>query len=199
MPKNIMVLSPYHQKYADQSDAEIQNKANEKREELSLIFENVQLKTTGKAARIAVIGCGDKRFINHHREIFESFIKKPVEIITFDITIDHLAGEENIVQHDCTLPLPDGPFDVTYAHILLRFIETEKQWDLIKNSYDALEPGGLAIHVLDKEDYETEELKLLNGLFSVPLDKWRAKLDELGIEYKNIPVKYGLALVIIKK
>ena len=71
--------------------------------------------------------------------------------------------------------------------------------DLIKNSYDALEPGGLAIHVLDKEDYETEELKLLNGLFSVPLDKWRAKLDELGIEYKNIPVKYGLALVIIKK
>lgn len=194
-----MTLSLYHQKYADQSDEEIQNKANEKREELSLIFENVQLKTTGKTARIAVIGCGDKRFINHHREIFESFIKKPVEIITFDITIDHLAGEENIVQHDCTLPLPDGPFDVTYAHILLRFIETEKQWDLIKNSYDALEPGGLAIHVLDKEDYETEELKLLNGLFSVPLDKWRAKLDELGIEYKNIPVKYGLALVIIKK
>jgi len=194
-----MILSLYHQKYANQPDAEIKNRANEKRQELAAIFKQTQIKTAGETAKVAVIGCGDKRFIKYHKEIFESFIKRPVEIITFDITVDHLVGEKNVVQHDCTLPLPNGHFDITYAHILLRFIETEKQWDLIKNSYEALKSGGLAIHLLDKEDYETNEPKLSNGLFSVPLNEWRAKLDEQGITYKDVPVKYGLALVILKK
>lgn len=194
-----MTLTTYHQKYTEQPDAEILNRANEKRRELSAIFEQVQLKTADDITRVAIVGCGDKRFIKYHEEIFESFIKKPVEITTFDITVDHLAGEDNVIQHDCTLPLPNGPFDITYAHVLLRFIGTKRQWDLIKNSIDALKSGGLAIHLLDKEDYETEEPKLSNGLFSVPLDKWKAKLDELGIEYREIPVKYGLALVALKK
>lgn len=91
-----MALSAYHQKYANQLDAEIQSRADEKRQELSVIFGQAQLNTTGESVRIAVIGCGDKRFIKHHKEIIESFIKKPVEIITFDITIDHLAGEEKL-------------------------------------------------------------------------------------------------------
>ncbi len=196
--KKVMALSPYHQKYTSLSDAEIQKRADEKKKELAAIFQQVQLKTVGEPVRIAVMGCGDKRFIKYHKEIFQSFIKKPVEIFTFDITIDHLADEENVIQHDCTLPLPNGHFDTTYAHVLLRFVETDKQWDLIKNSVDVLKSGGLAIHLLDKEDYETKELKLSNGLFSVPLDKWKARLDELGYEYKAIPVKYGVALVILK-
>lgn len=95
--------------------------------------------------------------------------------------------------------MPNGPFDITYAHVLLRFIETDKQWNLITNSVDPLKSGGLAIYLLDKEDYETKEPKLSNGLFSVPLDKWKAKLDELGIEHKEVPVKYGLVFVILKK
>lgn len=194
-----MTLSPYHQKYIRQSDAEIGNRANEKKLELSEIFSQEKLETTSDPVRIAVVGCGDKRFIQHHKEIFEIFLQRAVEITTFDIVIDHLEGEENVIQHDCTLPLPNGPFDITYAHVLLRFIETEKQWDLIKNSVDALKVGGLAIHLLDKEDYETETPMLSNGLFSVPLKKWETKLDELGIEYKKVPVKYGLALVILKR
>lgn len=194
-----MSLSPYHQKYSHQSDAEIANRANEKKLELSEIFSQAKLETASDPVRIAVVGCGDKRFIQHHKEIFESFLQRAVEITTFDIVIDHLEGEENVIQHDCTLPLPDGPFDITYAHVLLRFIETEKQWDLIKNSIDALKVGGLAIHLLDTEDYETKETKLSNGLFSVPLDRWKARLTELKIEYKEISVKFGLALVILKR
>lgn len=193
-----MTLSPYHQQYINQPDTEIQNRVNEKKQELSAIFIQVQLHTSDDLVRVGVLGCGDKRFIKNHKEIFESLIKKSVEIITFDITIDHLVGEANIIQYDCTLPLPNGPFDITYAHVLLRFIETEKQWDVIINSVDALKRGGLAIHLLDNEDYETKEPKLPNGLFSVPLDKWKTKLDELGIEYKEVSVKYGLALVILK-
>lgn len=193
-----MPLSQYHQKYAYQSDAEIENRAKEKKLELSKVFAQEKLETISDPVRIAVVGCGDKRFIQHHKEIFEGFLQRAVEITTFDIVIDHLEGEENVIQHDCTLPLPNGPFDITYAHVLLRFIETEKQWDLIKNSVDALKTGGLAIHLLDVEDYETKEPKLPNGLFSVPLDRWKDKLTELGIEYKKVAVKYGLALVILK-
>lgn len=193
-----MTLSPYHQKYASQSDAEVANRVNEKKLELSEVFAQVQLKTTSEPVRIAIVGCGDKRYIRWHKEIFENILQKPVELTTFDIVIDHLEGGENVVQHDCTRPLPHGPFDITYAHVLLRFIETGKQWDLIQNTMDVLRSGGLAIHLLDTEDYETKEPILSNGLFSVPLKSWEAKLDEYNIEYKEVPVKYGLALVILK-
>lgn len=194
-----MALSAYHQKYSNQPDSEVQNRTNEKKQELVKIFEHVQLNSTSNTAKVAVIGCGDKRFVKHHKVIFQDILKKPVVIFTFDITIEHLEGEKNVVQHDCTQPLPDGPFDITYAHVLLRFIETDRQWDLIKSSYDALKPGGLAIHVLDKEDYETEEPKLSNGLYSVPLNKWTKQLDELGVNHKLVPVEYGSALVLVKE
>lgn len=193
-----MALSLYHQNYAQQSDAEIENKVNEKREELAVVFKQVQLKTSSEIVRVAVIGCGDRRLVKKHKVIFESFTKKPVEMITFDVSTKHLGGEKNVIQHDCALPLPNGPFDLTYSHVLLRFIDTEKQWDVLKNSYDALKPGGLAIHLLDREDYETIKSKHANGLFAVPLDKWKAKFDELGVRYKEVPVKYGLALAILK-
>lgn len=193
-----MALSLYHQKYIHQSDAEIGNRSNEKKLELSEIFAQVKLKTADDIVRVAVVGCGDKRFIRHHQEIFENLLRKPVEITTFDIVIDHLDGEQGVVRHDCTLPFPGSPFDITYAHVLLRFIEIDKQWDLIRNSFNALKPGGLAIHLLDTEDYETEAPTLSNGLFSVPIKKLEAKLDDASIEYKKIPVKHGLALVMTK-
>ena len=82
---------------------------------------------------------------------------------------------------------------------MLRFVETEKQWNFIQNSYDVLKTGGLAIHLLDKDDYEIKTPLLPNGLFSVPIDKWKNKLTELGIEYSEIPVKFGIALIIFKK
>lgn len=193
-----MSISTYHKKYIAQSDEEISNKADEKRNELLAIFKKNQLKTNTQPVRIAVLGCGDKRLIKHHREIFSTILEKPVDIITFDLTIDHLLGENNVFQHDCTMPLPNGPFDITYGHVVLRFIETQKQWDLIKNSYEALNNGGLAIHVLDREDYETKTAQLDNGLFSVPLDEWGGKLSELDIPFTTIELKYGLALVICR-
>ncbi len=194
-----MSLTAYHKKYINQSDSEIQNRINEKEEELKQIFAEVELKTNSDIIKIAVMGCGDKRFVHAHKMLFEGFLSKPLEITTMDITIDHLQAEHHILQHDCTLPIPDGPYDITFAHVLLRFIETEKQWDLIQNSFHVLKTGGLAIHLLDKVDYETKSPHLPNGLFSVPLDKWKSKLEELGITYKSIPVKYGTAFILFKK
>jgi hypothetical protein len=189
-------LSKYHQKYSSLSGEEIQKRLKEKEQEPSLIFKEIDLKTRSDVARTAVLGCADRRLIAGHRAIFEKLLGRPVEITTFDISIDHLAGEGGVVQHDCTLPLPSGPYDITYAHVLLKFIETEKQWDLIKNSYKALKPDGLAIHVMDKEDYETAGSRLPGGYSPIPLKRWKKKLDGEGAKYTEIPVNYGLAFVI---
>jgi hypothetical protein len=196
---NNMTLSSYHQKYADQTDEEIRRRADAKEQELATIFNEISLNTKSDPVRIAVLGCGDRRFIGHHKRIFEEVLKRGVEIITFDIMIDHLEGEQNVFRHDCTLPLPNPPYDITYAHVLLKFIETKKQFDVLKNSFDALKPGSVAIHVFDWEEVKAEGPKLLDGLWAVPLGKWKKQLTELGIEYKEIILKYGPALVLLRK
>lgn len=191
-------MDKYHQKFADQSDAEIQNKLNAKKDELIAIFKQIPFSSSEQSLSLAVLGCGDKRFIKGHKKIFEEVLSKQVEVTTFDITIEHLQGEERVIEHDCTLALPRGPFTFTYAHVLLKFIPTEKQWNLIKNSFNALEDGGMAIHVLDKNDYESSGKKLSDGYFAVPLKRWTKKMQEVGIKYREITVKYGLALVLLK-
>jgi hypothetical protein len=193
-----MSLSKYHQKYKYQSDGEIEKKAEAKECELLDIFSEVSLNTNNSPTKVAVLGCGDIRFVNYHKIIFEKVLKREVEVTTFDITIEHLLGEKNIIEHDCTLSLPSSPYDITYGHVLLKFIETEKQWNVIKNSYEALSGGGLAIHILDKEEIETKEKLLSNGQFSVPLERWEEKLKQEQIKYFKIPIKYGLVFVIQK-
>jgi len=193
-----MSLSGYHQKYLDQPDEEIQNRVTEKDAELQIIFSHVQLATESTIIRVAVLGCGDKRFTPAHKVLFEKYTKKPVELITFDITIEHLQGEEHIFEYDCALPLPNPPYDITFGHVVLRFLETEKQWDLLKNSYDALKEGGMAIHIIDKMDYGTKDTHLPNGLYSVPLTRWKEQLEKEGIEYKELPTKFGIALVLLR-
>jgi len=194
-----MTLSAYHQKYSNQPDEELKRRADAKEQELASIFQKISLNTNSNPVKLAVLGCGDKRFIAHHKRIFENVLKRNVDVTTFDITIDHLAGESNIFQHDCTLPLPNPPYDITYAHVLLKFIETEKQFDLIKNSFDALKTGGIAIHVFDEEEVKASSPKLFDNLWAVPLEKWKQKLTGLDIEYKEIPLKYGPALVLLRK
>ncbi|OGH59876.1 MAG: hypothetical protein A2725_02580 [Candidatus Magasanikbacteria bacterium RIFCSPHIGHO2_01_FULL_33_34] len=194
-----MTLSQYHQQYTNQTNEKIQKKADIKKQELITIFNQISFNLKSRPIKLAVLGCGDKRFINHHKKIFKNILKKNIEVSTFDITIDHLDGESNVFQHDCTLPLPNTPYDITYAHVLLKFIEPKKQFDLVKNSFDALKPGGIAIHVLDKEECEATKEKLSNGLWAVSVNQLTKKLSKLKIEYKKITIEYGLAIVLLQK
>ena len=73
--------------------------------------------------------------------------------------------------------------------MLLKFIEKEKQWDVIKNSFDALKESGIAIHILDKEDYESRD---------VSINEKVKKLKELNIDFIEIEINYGKALVLQK-
>lgn len=193
-----MTLSSYHKKYAQLSDSDIAKRAQEKENELKEIFRRSSLKTDSEKIRIAVLGCPDCRLVKYHQQTFEKLIDKSVELITFDITTEHLCEAANAVEHDCTLPLPRGPFDITFSHVLLKFIETDKQWLLLKNSYDALKPCGMAIHVMDKEDYESITKQISENYYSVPLMRWEKKLKENNISYIKIPLTSGLALVLLK-
>lgn len=197
------MLSQYHQKYSDKPDKELELRAKVKEHELVQIFSQVQLDTNSEVVRIAVMGCGDKRFVKSHEVIFEKLLQKPIELNTFDITIEHLQSESNIFQHDCTIPLPNPPYDITYAHVLLKFIEPSKQWSVVENSYNALKDGGLAIHVLDQEDYDPE-LPLKDG-HKVNLSEIEQKLSEKDIRFQKIIIKSGpkfetdcMAMIIIK-
>ncbi len=193
-----MPLSPYHQQYANQSDEEIAEKAQEKLTELEEILGQVAFTSTSDPVKIAVLGCGDKRLVEHHRRIFAEVLKKDVEINTFDITIDHLKGEENVFQHDCTLPLPNSPYDIVFSHVLLKFIPTDKQYDLLKNSYNVLSPGGLAIHVIDADDIGVHPDEAEEGMNIVPLDLWKGMLADKQIEHIEVLVKYGVAFILKK-
>jgi len=193
-----MPLSPYHQQYADQSDEKIAAKAAEKLDELKAIFLENNLLTDGPVADVAVLGCGDKRMVAHHRRIFAEVLNRPVKIFTFDITIDHLLGETDVTRHDCTQPLPNGPYDITYAHVLLKFIPPAQQFDLLINSWRALKPGGLAIHVLDKEEIDAPGNHLSGDLFPVPLTEYEKKLTDEKIDWKIGPLRFGVALILKK-
>jgi len=184
------MLDEYHQKYANRSDGEMNDRIAEKEKELVLIRDVINPEFSSDKLDIAVVGCGEKRFVAGHREIFARVFDKPVKITTFDITIDHLAGEENIIQHDCTQPLPGGPYEITFAHVLLRFIPKDKQWGLVQNSFNALKDGGIAIHVLDPEDYENTEL--------VDLLAIEENLKKEGISSEKVKLSIGQALVLIK-
>ncbi len=184
------MLDEYHQKYANRPDEEMHDRIAEKEKELILIRDTVKPKFSSDTLKIAIMGCGEKRFVAGHREIFTKVFDKPVKITTFDITIDHLVGEEDVIQHDCTQSLPGSPYDITFAHVLLRFIPKEKQWDLVINSFKAIKDCGMAIHVLDPEDYKTTEL--------VDLPTIEENLNKEKIHTEKVDLPIGQALVLLR-
>ena len=199
-----MAISEYHQKYAGLSDKEIANRMKVRELELFEIFKKVILMTGNSLVNVAVTGCCDKRFIKLHQQMFEKVLKKKVKIISFDISIEHLKGEKNVIRHDCCRPLPNQPYDLIYAHVVLKFNNRDKQWQIIKNSYDALQFGGIAINIINREDYSTREEKLANGYYSVPVQHWKKQIAKEGIKFIELPLNYqdmgfeGVALVLMK-
>ncbi|PJE51264.1 MAG: hypothetical protein COV29_00700 [Candidatus Yanofskybacteria bacterium CG10_big_fil_rev_8_21_14_0_10_36_16] len=181
-----MVLSDYHKKHASRSDEETDRRIFVKELELKKILSETNYKPRFDTVRVAVLGCADKRFVKRHNTIFEKLFQKIVEQITFDITTEHLKGEDNIVQHDITTPIPNAPFDITFGHVVLKFIETSKQWDALKSAYDALRSPGLGIFVYDMEDITTQASIQADGFFSVPVGIYKKKLTEENIKFKDL-------------
>lgn len=191
-------MSIYHTTYAQKSDEEIQKRIEEKERELVTIFKETSFQTNNNKIKIAVMGCGDKRMVEKQKMLFKKLLRQNIEMYTYDITVEHLKNESNIFQHDCTQTLPHTPYDITYAHVLLKFVETDKQFLVLKNSFDVLNPGGIAIHILDFDEIKSDTIKLPDGYWSVPLKSHKEKLKKAKINYMEIKLNYGIALVLLK-
>ncbi len=190
-------LSQYHSKYQSKPDDEIARRAKEKMDELERVFSAVPLDTAGDIVRVAVMGCGDVRFVQWHRQIFARVLARPVEITTFDIDITHLQGEQRIVQHDCSLPLLGGPYDITFGHVVLPFLSPAKQLDMIQSGFDALAHDGIQIQVLDPNNYDLQS-ETLPGLSHVDLKKLELAAQQSGGSVTFVPLAIGQAVVIKK-
>ncbi|MFC1638697.1 methyltransferase domain-containing protein [Patescibacteria group bacterium] len=190
------MLSNYHMRQAALPDQEIESRVGYKKEELDAAFAQLAPDSEGEPATVAVLGCADPRYVPLHRKMFEQLLGRPVDLTTYDIAVEHLEGAEGVVEHDCTEPLPGGPFDIAFAHVLLKFIETEGQWDVIENAHAALKPGGLAVFVFDEADFGEAGEKTDDGGWAVPLEQWKEQLGEASIEFAEVPVQYGLVLVV---
>jgi len=118
-----MTLSAYHRKYLNRTPRDIAERVRAKEFEFRQAIERVNFLPVAVPVKIAVLGCGVKHFILAHKQIFEKVLGVPVEVTTFDITTEHLRGEEGVVQHDCTKPLPGTPYDITYSSILLGLLK----------------------------------------------------------------------------
>ncbi len=181
-----MTLSPYHQNYLSRSDEELSRRADVKEMELVKIFAASPFAPVSDVVRVAVLGCADHRMVSAHKRIFEKLLRKQVKLTTFDVTIEHLAGEEGVLQHDLTTPFPGAPYDIAFGHVVLKFIEMEKQWDVLKNSYDAIGQGGMVIHVFDLEEIEATTERISGGCYALPLNRWKGSLDDAGINYQDV-------------
>lgn len=187
-----MQLTEYYEQQALTTDNQSDKKLSEKLDELKKIFCVVKLPIKN-IYKLAVLGCGDKRHLKGNTKAFEEVLGAKVVNTTYDLDSQHLG--EGAVQHDCTITLPDKNFDITYAHVLLKFIPTEKQLDLVKNSIDALAKDGIAIHVIDSDDIKSQED---TELYQVRRDVIEEYLKNNKLAYEIISLKYGFALVVKK-
>ncbi|OGL73544.1 hypothetical protein A3E39_00325 [Candidatus Uhrbacteria bacterium RIFCSPHIGHO2_12_FULL_60_25] len=183
--------SAYHEAYAKKTDADIAHRVHVKELQLRQLFMTLGMpQFSSPTVRIAVLGCADKRYVSLHEKMFSSLLQKSVAQTTFDITVEHLAGEKGVIQHDATLPLQGGPFEITYSDILMRFIEPAKQIAALKESFDALVPGGLAIHLFGVEDYDPPPNYIpVPGTFRVDLNLLQFELTKMKIPFMELPVR----------
>lgn len=188
------MLSEYHKKYAAYSDAEIASRVQAKEIGLRQVMATLGLRPPASPeVRALVLGCADKRFIEHHRRILSSIYGRPVRLTTADITVEHLLHAEGVVQHDATEPLPGAPYDVIFADVLIRFIEPAKQFAALKNTWDALAPGGLAIHIFAQEDFDPPAgYQPVAGTHKVDLNSLQLELTKGGVFYLEIPLRYDV-------
>lgn len=184
-----MVLSEYHLKYVNMPMANVLHGLKAKKFQLVQAIKKANWQPGSEAVRVAVLGCADRRFVAGHKEMFGKLFSKNVEVTTFDIEAEHLAGEENVIQHDCTKPLPHGPFDFIFSHIILKFMPEHQQWQVLQNSFNALKAGGLAAHFFDVGGETLPTNMLEKGFFKIPLAEFKQKFKHMRVKTESILVE----------
>ncbi len=177
-----------YEKLSTRTDEEMALHADLKERRLAEVFKLAKPNLEKDQLLVAILGCPDHRLISYYATSFQKLLSKPCAIVIFDKVISHLQKMATVIEHDVTQPFPIKPFDIVYSHVLLKFIKKDEQYKVLQNSYDALVPGGMAIHFLDEEDITTTSEHLPDGWYSVSLVEHEAKLAEQGIKFMEVPV-----------
>lgn len=179
------ILKKYFKEYANRPQSWVDERERVKKYIVQRIFEITEFMPVSGRVKIAVLGASDKRYIEVHRKIFREALQKNVQVTTFDTDTQHLAGERGIIYHDVATPFPSSQFNLVFSHSLLKFLNPEKQSLVIRNSYNALAKGGIAMHILHLPEIKGTK-KLRKWQYRVYTNTLIAKLRKENIPCKEI-------------
>lgn len=182
---SLEILRAHYAEYATRPDSRVQDRKIAKKSIIKYVLKEINFNPVGKPVRITVLGTSDKRYISIHQKVFEEVLRRNIKIITFDVDIKHLAGEDGIVLHDATEPFPETPFEIVFSHELMKFLTPEEQLKAIKNSHDALTDNGLAMHILHGPSIKGTK-KLREWQYRVNPDELIKQLEENNIQAKKL-------------
>ncbi len=186
MPLSKETLAAHYAEYASQPDEWVNNMEKTKRSIVEQVLRAANFKVGGEPVKVAVLGASDKRYIPIHQRVFHDAVKHAIDMKTFDVDTNHLGGESTTeVKHDVTQPFPDAPYAIVFSHELMKFLTPEEQLATIKNSYQALDENGLAMHILHEPSIKgTSELR--EWQYRVSPDGLIKQLQKAGIHATKI-------------
>lgn len=174
------ILEAHYAEYAGQPDSWVRNMEGTKKSIFMHVLESMGFSITSDTVKVAILGASDERYIPIHQRILEEVLGKTVQMTTLDIDIKHLGNGKGVVQHDVTQPFPNTPYDIVLSHALMKFLSPDEQFQVIKNSYDALSENGLTMHIMHPPELEgTSELR--SWQHRVNPNSLVEKLKEIGI------------------
>ncbi|MFZ2886464.1 MAG: class I SAM-dependent methyltransferase [Minisyncoccia bacterium] len=178
-------LQKHYADYATRSDDRVRDRERAKRSIVTHVLKNVPVTVKTRPIKVVVLGASDKRYIPVHAQIFTDILGENTVVSTLDVDAEHLGSGADVVQHDVTKPFPHTPYGVVFSHELMKFLTNEEQLQVLENSYDALEPGGVAMHIMHEASIKGTD-KLESWQTKVDPDELVKKLDERDILAKKL-------------
>lgn len=182
-------LTAHYSEYASQSDEWVNNMEKTKRSIVEYILRWANFQPSREPMKVVVLGASDKRYIPIHERVFGAATGKAIELKTFDVDTAHLGGESAVVvHHNVTQQFPGGPYDIIFSHELMKFLTPDEQLATIANTYAALAPGGVAMHIIHEPSIKgTPELR--SWQFRVDPDGLVEKLGAQGISTSKVVIE----------
>lgn len=179
-------LAAHYAEYTSQPDEWVNNMEKTKRSIVEHVLRWANFQASHEPVTVVVLGASDKRYIPIHERVFAAATGATIEIKTFDLDTAHLGGESaGVVHHDVTAQFPGGPYDIIFSHELMKFLTPDEQLTTIANTYAALAPGGVAMHIIHEPSIKgTSELR--SWQFRVDPDDLIMKLGGKGMSASKI-------------
>ncbi|MAG02894.1 hypothetical protein CMI42_06155 [Candidatus Pacearchaeota archaeon] len=155
------LLEKHYLEYSTRSNDRIKDRERAKKSIVRQVLSKMNFKIRNENIKIVVLGASDERYISVHRRIFEEILRCSIDIVTLDIDTKHLGGEsKTVISHDVTKPFPNVFYDIVFSHELMKFLSPNERLAVIRNSYEAIGDGGIAMHVLHEPSIKgTSELR----------------------------------------